>query len=112
ASGVYVSTELVQRLGIADQVLPKARRILSERVAAVVARGEAAIGLQQVSEILGVPGAEYVGALPDALQRVTAFSAGLATRAEQPEAAAALVAFLRSPAAWPVIRETGLDPAP
>ena len=112
ASGVYVSTELAQRLGIADQVLPKARRILSERVAAVVARGEAAVGLQQVSEILGVPGAEYVGALPDALQRVTAFSAGLATRAEQPEAATALVAHLRSPAAWPVIHETGLEPAP
>jgi molybdate transport system substrate-binding protein len=112
ASGVYFATEMVQRLGIADEVLPKSRRILSERVAAVVARGEAEIGFQQVSEILGIPGADYVGPLPEALQRVTAFSAGLAAGMEQPEAARQLIAFLRSPAAHPVIRSTGLDPAP
>ncbi|MFC7473849.1 substrate-binding domain-containing protein [Dankookia sp. GCM10030260] len=112
ASGVYVSTELYQRLGIAEQVAPKSRRILSERVAAVVARGEAAVGFQQVSEILGIPGADYVGPLPEALQRVTAFSAGLAAGAAQPEAARQLVAFLRAPAAHPVIRSLGLDPAP
>jgi molybdate transport system substrate-binding protein len=112
ASGVYVSTEMFQKLGIADQVMPKARRVLSERVAAVVARGEAAVGFQQVSEILGVPGADYVGPLPDSLQRVTAFSAGLSASMAQPEAARQLVAFLRSPAAYPAIRSTGLDPAP
>ncbi|MCB4821468.1 substrate-binding domain-containing protein [Roseicella aerolata] len=112
ASGVYFATEMVQRLGIADEVLPKSRRILSERVAAVVARGEAEIGFQQVSEILGIPGADYVGPLPEALQRVTAFSAGYTVRPEQPEAARELVAFLRSPAAHDAIRSTGLDPAP
>src|SRR5687768_13637106 len=58
ASGVYVSTELYKRLGIEAEVAPKSRRILSERVAAVVARGEAEIGFQQISEILGIPGAE------------------------------------------------------
>ncbi|MFZ4409912.1 MAG: extracellular solute-binding protein [Paracraurococcus sp.] len=112
ASGVYVSSEMYQALGIADQVAPKSRRIMSERVAAVVARGEAAVGFQQVSEILGVPGADYVGPLPEPLQKVTAFSAGIAAKAEQPEAARQLVAFLRAPAAHPVIRSLGLDPAP
>lgn len=112
ASGVYVSTEMFRDLGIADEVMPKARRILSERVAAVVARGEAEIGFQQVSEILGVPGADFVGPLPEELQRVTAFSAGYVVNAAQPAAARELVAFLRSPAALPAIRATGLDPAP
>src|SRR3712207_7402847 len=49
-------SEMFRKLGIADQVMPKARRIYSERVASVVARGEAEIGFQQVSEILPVPG--------------------------------------------------------
>ena len=55
-SGVYLSTELFQQLGIADRVLPKARRIEGERVGAVVARGEAEVGFQQVSELLPVRG--------------------------------------------------------
>ena len=77
-----------------------------------MALGEAADGFQQVSEILGVPGADYVGPLPEPLQKVTAFSAGTVAKAEQPEAARQLVAFLRAPAAHPVIRSLGLDPAP
>ena len=60
-SGIYFSTELVQRLGIADRVLPKSRRIEGERVGAVVARGDAEIGLQQVSELLPIAGIDYVG---------------------------------------------------
>ena len=55
-SGVYLSTELFQRLGVADQVLPKSRRIDGERVGAVVARGEAEIGFQQVSELVPIAG--------------------------------------------------------
>ncbi|MBI2992051.1 MAG: substrate-binding domain-containing protein, partial [Deltaproteobacteria bacterium] len=60
-SGRYLSTELFQRLGIADQIMPKSRRIEGERVGAVVARGEAEIGFQQTSELLPVPGIDYVG---------------------------------------------------
>src|SRR5262249_41486169 len=70
-SGVYVSGELVQRLGIADQVAAKIRRIEGERVGAVVARGEAEIGVQQVSELLPIKGIDYLGPLPSAVQRVT-----------------------------------------
>ncbi|MBI3047400.1 MAG: substrate-binding domain-containing protein [Acidobacteria bacterium] len=111
ASGVYLSTELFPRLGIADQIRGKSRRIESERVAAVVARGEAEIGFQQVSELLPVPGADYVGPLPEGAQQVTIFSAGIAAGARAPDAARALIRFLSSPAAYPVIRKSGLEPA-
>ena len=64
-SGTYLSTELFQRLGIADRVLPKSRRIEGgERVGAVVARGEAEIGFQQISELLPIDGIDFVGPLP------------------------------------------------
>jgi molybdate transport system substrate-binding protein len=110
ASGVYVSTELYKKLGIETEVAPKSRRILSERVAAVVARGEAEIGFQQISEIIGVQGAELVGPLPAAVQQVTVFSAGILTNARQPEAAAELIRFLASANAAETVASTGLDP--
>ena len=110
ASGVYVSTQLYQRLGIADQVKPKSRMIPAEPVAAVVARGEAEIGFQQISELLPVPGIDYVGPLPPALQHVTIFSAGIAAGARRPEAARALLEFLTAPAAAAAIAKTGLEP--
>jgi molybdate transport system substrate-binding protein len=110
ASGVYIETEMFRRLGIHDQVMPKARRILSERVAAVVARGEAEIGFQQVSEIVTVPGIAYLGTIPEAVQRPTIFSAVIAAAARQPEAAAELIRFLASPAAAAALRRTGLEP--
>ena len=98
ASGVYISTELFQHLGIAEQAAPRARRILSERVGSVVARGEAEIGFQQLSELLPIPGIEIVGPLPGPIQRVTTFSAGIATRAEQPEPASGRAGFARNDA--------------
>lgn len=110
ASGVYLSTEMFQRLGIADQVLPKGRNARGERVGALVARGEAEIGFQQVSELLPEPGIEYVGELPAEVQRVTVFAAGIVVGAKQPEAARALVAFLASEQASAVIKKTGLEP--
>lgn len=109
-SGEYLVTELVQRLGIAEQVLPKSRRVVGERVAAVIARGEAEIGLQQISELLPVPGIDYVGPLPAELQRTTVFSAGVAARSANPEAARAFIRFLASPASADVIRKSGLGP--
>jgi len=106
ASGTYLSTELFQRLGIADQVLPKSKRIVSERVGSVVARGEAEIGFQQVSEL----GIDYVGPLPAEVQKVTVFSAGIVVGAKEPEAAKALIRYFTSPEAAPVISKTGLEP--
>ncbi len=109
-SGTYVSTELFPRLGVAEQLAPKSRRIVSERVAAVVARGEVEIGFQQVSEILSIEGAAYAGPIPDEYQRVTTFSAGITTNAENPDGAQRLVDFLVSDEAAPTIAEKGLEP--
>jgi molybdate transport system substrate-binding protein len=112
ASGVYLSTQLFQRMGIAEQVMPKARRILSERVGTIVARGEAEIGFQQVSELLPIEGIDYIGAIPRSLQQITTFSAGIVAKSTQPEAARALIAYLAAPAAREVIQRTGMDPLP
>ena len=110
-SGTYVSTELFPRLGLADELAPKSRRIVSERVAAVVARGEIEIGFQQVSEILSIEGAAYAGPLPAEYQRVTTFSAGIAADAANPDGAQRLIDFLASDGAASTIAETGLEPA-
>lgn len=110
ASGVYLSQELFKRLGIADQIKAKSRRIESERVGTVVARGDAEIGFQQVSELLPIPGLDYVGPLPEEVQRVTVFSAGIAVGARHEEPARELIRFIGSPAAAAVIRKSGLEP--
>jgi molybdate transport system substrate-binding protein len=110
ASGVYLSTELFKRLGIADQVKNKCRMIPAEPVGAVVARGEAEIGFQQISELLPIPGITLVGPLPPEIQKFTVFSAGVATNAKEPEAAKAFIRFLASPAAAPVITKSGMEP--
>jgi molybdate transport system substrate-binding protein len=112
ASGVYVSTEMFQRLGIADAMKDKARQIPAEPVARVVARGDAEIGFQQISELLPVPGIEVVGQLPPELQKITVFSAGIATAAREPEAGKALIKFLASPAASAAIVKSGIEPIP
>ena len=109
-SGQYLSTELFPRLGIADRIMGKSKRIEGERVGAVVARGDAEIGFQQISELLPVPGIDYVGPLPPEVQKVTVFSAGIGVRAKNPGAARALIQFLASPAATPAVRKSGLDP--
>jgi molybdate transport system substrate-binding protein len=110
-SGDYVSTELFQRLGIADQVASKSRRIEGgERVGAVVARGEAEIGFQQVSELLPVPGIDHVTPLPPEVQKVSVFSAGVAVGTRISEAAHALIGFLASPEAAHAITKSGMEP--
>jgi molybdate transport system substrate-binding protein len=110
ASGVYVSTELFQRLGIADQVASKSRMIPAEPVGAVVARGEAEIGFQQISELKPIAGIDLVGPLPPEVQKFTIFSAGIVAGTKEPEAAKVLISFLASPAAAAAIRESGMEP--
>jgi molybdate transport system substrate-binding protein len=111
ASGVYISGEMYGKLGLQEQLMPKSKRVLSERVAAVVARGEAEVGFQQVSELINVPGADFVGTIPEEVQRVTVFSAGIAAGAPQAGLARAFVRYLASPATVAVIRKNGLAPA-
>jgi len=111
ASGVYLSGELFPRLGVAEQIKDKARKIYSERVGAVVLRGEAEIGFQQVSELLPFKELEFVGPLPDEVQQRVFFSAGVAVGTQNPEAARHLIRFLAAPAAAPIVRSTGMEPA-
>ena len=109
-SGVYLSTELFPRLGIVDDVMKKSKRVDVGRVGTVIARGEAEIGFQQISELLEVPGIDYVGPLPAEVQRVTVFSAGVAAGARNPDAARALIEFLTSPRGIDTMVKSGLDP--
>ena len=110
ASGVYVSTEMFEKLGIADAVKDKARKIPATPVGEIVANGEAEIGFQQISELKPVAGIDIVGPLPDALQKITVFSAGIATVAREPEAGKALITFLASSAARDTLVNSGLEP--
>ena len=110
ASGVYFSTEMLQKMGIADQVLPKSKRILSERVGTIVARGDAELGLQQVSELIPIAGIDYIGPLPPEVQQTAFFSAGIVVGAKEPEAARALIKFFTSTTAAPIISRSGLEP--
>ena len=112
ASGVYLSTVLFPKLGIADQIKQKSRKIEADPVGGVVATGEFEIGFQQYSELLPVKGIDIVGPLPPGAQTITVFSAGIPTTSKQPDAARGLIKFLASPAALKAIRKSGLDPAP
>ncbi|KZK28497.1 molybdenum ABC transporter substrate-binding protein [Delftia sp. GW456-R20] len=111
ASGTYLANELFPRLGVAEQMKGKATRILSERVGAVVLRGDADIGFQQVSELLPFKELEFVGPLPDEVQQRVFFSAGVATGAKNLDTARHLIRFLAAPAAAPIVRSTGMEPA-
>jgi molybdate transport system substrate-binding protein len=109
-SGTYLSTELFPRLGIADEVLRKSKRVEVGRVGTVIARGEAEVGFQQISELLEVPGIDYLGPLPAEVQRVTIFSAGVAVSAKSPDAARALIEFFASRSGMEAMTKSGLDP--
>lgn len=110
ASGVYLATELFPKLGIADQIKSKSRKIEADPVGGVVAKGEAEIGFQQISELRPVKGIDIAGELPPGAQRVTVFAAAIPVTAKQPEAARDLIRWLASPALYPAIRKTGLEP--
>src|SRR5437016_14145272 len=114
ASGIYLSTTLFAKLGVADQVARKTQKVRGppsgEPVAAVVARGEAEIGFQQVSELINVSGVTFVGTIPAELQPGFSFAGVLTTTARQPEAASALIGFLGSPEAASTILKAGLTP--
>jgi molybdate transport system substrate-binding protein len=113
-SGTYLSTTLFPKLAIADAIAGKTRKVRGppsgEPVAAVVARGEAEIGFQQVSELIHTPGVVLVGTLPADVQPAIFFSAALTSKAQAPDAATALIRFLTSAEAAPVITKAGLIP--
>ena len=102
--------DIFHRLQIADRLADKSTRVLGERVGVVVARGDAALGFQQISELLPIPGVTYVGPIPDEVQKITIFSAGITTQAQNLTAAKALINFLASAQAAPIITQTGMVP--
>jgi molybdate transport system substrate-binding protein len=114
ASGTYLSTTLFAKLGVADQVAGKSRKVRGppsgEPVAAVVARGEVEIGFQQVSELIHVAGVTFVGPIPAELQPGFSFAGAITTAARQPDAALALLRFLSSPEVASTIVRAGLTP--
>ena len=109
ASGRYISGKLLPDLRIWDAVKDRCKRIKSVPVGAVVASGDAEIGFQQISELLPIAGIEFVGPIPEELQKVTVFSAGITTTAKRPEAAKALVRYL-SQKGNAVIKRNGMEP--
>jgi molybdate transport system substrate-binding protein len=111
ASGVYIASTLFKTLGIEKEMANKARQIPAEPVGLVVARGEAEIGFQQMSELLPIPGITVVGPIPDEVQKITVFSAGIVASGKEHETGRALIGFLASPANCETIKQTGLEPA-
>jgi molybdate transport system substrate-binding protein len=110
ASGMYVPV-MLERLGIAAEMKPKTVTRPGGYIARVVAAGEAEIAIQQIVELLAVPGVDLVGPLPDAIQKVFETSAALFTAAREPQAAETLLRFLLAPSAGAVFREKGLEQA-
>ena len=114
----YLFTELFPRLGIADQVEGKSLKVegAADAVGIAVARREAEIGLHIMSELLPVSGIDVIGPLPDEIERIAplgrraVFSAGIVVGAKEPAGGSALIKFLASPAAAPVITKSGLEP--
>jgi molybdate transport system substrate-binding protein len=110
ASGVYVGTEMLEKLGILDVMKSRSHKIEADPVGGVVARGDAELGFQQISELIPVKGIDIVGPLPPEVQLITIFSAGIAAGAKEAEAGRALIRFLASKDAALVIQKSGLDP--
>src|SRR5471032_138603 len=108
-SGIYFGT-LIERLGIAEPMRGKIRLGGSGRIAELVAKGEAELAVQQVSELLPVQGADFVGPFPAELQLYTMFAAGVATASTQRDAAQAFVDALLEPAAAAMLKANGLEP--
>ena len=110
SSGIYIDM-LLERLGIADQIRPKAKLKRGGHVADLIVSGEAELGLHQISEIVPVKGAVLVGPLPKEIQNITTYAASLSASAKDKSAAEALIKAFASPAAAVVLKSKGMEPA-
>jgi len=108
-SGIYLTSELFPRLGLAGQldlrVMPR-----GAQSAALVASGEAAIVVQPISELLHVPGLDFAGPLPAEVQLIQTFAAAVVAGSTQAEGARRLIAFHASDRATAAIRDNGMEP--
>ena len=110
ASGVYIETVIYPKLGVSDAVKAKSRMIPADPVGEVVARGDAELGFQQLSELKPVKGIDLLGPIPAEVQKVTTFTAALATSAKERAAGEALIQFLAASEAVEAIRRSGMEP--
>jgi len=110
SSGIYVA-DLLVKLGIADQIKPKAKLQKGGHVSDLVKAGEAEIGIHQISEIVGQPGVTMVGPLPAEIQNYTVYVVGLSTGAKEAEAAKAFIKVLTGPSAAGVLKSKGMEGA-
>jgi molybdate transport system substrate-binding protein len=110
SSGIYID-KLLERLGIADQIRPKAKLKKGGHVADLIVNGEAELGLHQISEIIPVKGAVLVGPLPKDIQNTTTYAAGLSASTQNKAAALALIAMFSGPEAAAVLKSKGMEPA-
>ena len=109
ASGLYF-VGLVDCLGLAPQMQGKLKPMAAEDCVEVVARGEADLVVVVATRMVGVPGIDVVGPIPDALQTKIGFAAGLSISTQEPDAAKALIRYLNSPQAAPTLRSKGVEP--
>jgi molybdate transport system substrate-binding protein len=110
-SGVYLD-KLFARWGIADEI--RARLVQAPPgmpVGTLLARGEAELGFQQLSELMHLPGIDLLGPLPPEIQLMTTFSASISVKSQSVDAARAFLAFLTAPAAEAVKRKNGMQAA-
>jgi len=110
SSGIYVAG-LLDKLGVAAEVKPKAKLIPGGAVAEHIARGEAELGIHQISEILHVQGVSLVGPLPAEIQNYTVYAAGIGAQAKESTAAKALLNALSGASAAEVLKSKGMEPA-
>ncbi|AOJ00051.1 substrate-binding domain-containing protein [Burkholderia sp. LA-2-3-30-S1-D2] len=111
ASGTYIVGTLFNRLGIAEQMKSKSVLIRGkELVGTALARGDADLGLQQISELKVTPGIDFAGPLPADVQKTSVISSAIAANAQAADASRAFAAFLKTAPAVAVLQKTGLDP--
>ena len=109
ASGIYFAS-LLERIGIADQIKPKAVVAASgAEVGKLVAGGKVELGVILVNELMAAPGVELLGPLPGELQNYTVFHAGVGVGSKDSSAAKALIKFLTTPAAGAVFKKKGQE---
>ena len=109
SSGRFVAN-LLERLGISDQVKAKIRVGGTDGTAMLLARGEADFAVTGLPPLLGFPNIEWLGYIPAEIQGWIVFSGGLNTKAKEPVAGRALLNFLTTPAAIAVFKDNGIDP--
>ena len=111
ASGVYIKGQMLKKLGIEDQVADKVRVVQADPVGETVAKGDADLGFQQISELKPVHGVTFLGPIPEAVQEATLYKAGVVAASHNKDAARDLERFLTSAQAAPALEQSGLEPS-